>query len=694
MSAAIHQHPPVSDPSDAETSSGVFWRYQDLPEGFFTPMPGRAVRHFPLPVTSAHNAIWDFADGGDGRYYFALCNEFSSSESVRFYAFDPQTHTYEMLFDGAAATLCPPRAIPHSKIHTSIHPMGDGRLIMTTHTTSPAPGHPYWMFDSYYAHPWEGFPGSHVLIYDPVTRDVRTLGCPVPHDSIYGAVFDPERRALFFNTFLRGHLYRLDLDTHRLTDFGKVTEWGSYRICRDRVGNIFTSSRSGHLFCVPAGGDTLEHLGSPHEGPDTNALFDHHRAMNQVDTGPDGKLWASWGFSDRLYTIDPSTLKFDCVGNYLPEALRSVQPNLNCLLKFDHKGILWLASMMPYGANASGTVQWIRWDVMNGHPPQWLGMLASSTRAIVNISESVLDSQRNVLYVADTNHSDDPPMIAAIDLDRLEALEGSEELTDPLPLLCLSDANEVFPELTTAPAAEEYRRLSKQYACEMVSYLESQADTKIVAEWSWVIRVWEHLPFDQGHVHAVRWHGPTDLMVWCGPSDAPTACLRLHTSDMQVHSEPFKPAPIGATELPPGFESPPARRGRRFLNTPTATCPVQDGILVGTADGMVSLHRQGRSPTSYGCLNLVGPVHAMVADKSGRTVFGVAGDPQDLGLLFRWDADAGLVELGRTHLSSLEAPGCSSCTQPRSLDLCPAGETLAIGCADRLGCVFLYRGLI
>lgn len=55
-----------------------------------------------------------------------------------------------------------------------------GGLIMTTHTTSQAPQHPTWMAEGYYQHLWEGFPGSHLLLYDPETGILENRGIPAP----------------------------------------------------------------------------------------------------------------------------------------------------------------------------------------------------------------------------------------------------------------------------------------------------------------------------------------------------------------------------------------------------------------------------------------------------------------------------------------------------------------------------------
>lgn len=46
-----------------------------MPEGFFELLPREAVRFSKFPVTTRHNAIWDFGFGHGGTMYAALCGE-------------------------------------------------------------------------------------------------------------------------------------------------------------------------------------------------------------------------------------------------------------------------------------------------------------------------------------------------------------------------------------------------------------------------------------------------------------------------------------------------------------------------------------------------------------------------------------------------------------------------------------------
>ena len=82
-----------------------------------------------------------------------------------------------------------------------------------------------------------------------------------------------------------------------------------------------------------------------------------------------------------------------------------------------------------------------------------------------------------------------------------------------------------------------------------------------------------------------------------------------------------------------------------------------------------------------------GPVRDMTVTATGR-VYGVAGDEDDLGMVFSYDDVRGLRRLGRLGTDGWEYGIASSCL----LRACVWSEDdgiLAVGAGDRLGCVYL-----
>ncbi|MEI7835967.1 MAG: hypothetical protein WCK05_06105, partial [Planctomycetota bacterium] len=170
-----------------------------------------------------------------------------------------------------------------------------------------------------------------------------------------------------------------------------------------------------------------------------------------------------------------------------------------------------------------------------------------------------------------------------------------------------------------------------------------------------------------------------------------------------LDESPWKPAdttipePSGLAAMPESVRSVtlPHRQGRQYLATASCGVPRHDGEwLVGTQDGLLARVDPIRGRAfALGAVAPHGPVHQIVTNAAGTTAFGVAGDESDLGSCFRYDDTNGLWELGRTYSSEGSKAGVASSCQPCCLALSPDETRLAIGAADRLGTVYLYRNL-
>jgi len=169
LSEANNKYELKKTPATLGADNPVF-RCSSMPEGYFELLPQEAVRYSKFPVNTKHNAIWDFNWGHDGKMYVALCGELGNALSAILFEYDRETGRLEFCFDTGRETMADQRMIPPSKIHTSINPIREGKVIMATHTTARSSVHKYWLFDQHYTHMWEGFPGAHVLVWDPATR--------------------------------------------------------------------------------------------------------------------------------------------------------------------------------------------------------------------------------------------------------------------------------------------------------------------------------------------------------------------------------------------------------------------------------------------------------------------------------------------------------------------------------------------
>ena len=192
------------------------------------------------------NTCWDGALGPDGVFYFTLSSEAGRSDHAKLVRYNREQNKIEDCFYAGDLILPNPRNLPASKLHTSINFLPDGRVIATTHSTDRAKHHPEWMPFGHHNHVWEGFPGSHILVYDPKTGKSENWGIPVPRESIYGAKYDPKHNRLYMIGFMRGHVYSYDLDTKKVTDLGKAAELYCYRLSLEADGNIYGCTKSGY----------------------------------------------------------------------------------------------------------------------------------------------------------------------------------------------------------------------------------------------------------------------------------------------------------------------------------------------------------------------------------------------------------------------------------------------------------------
>ena len=635
------------------------------------------VRQYCYPPRHTHNAIWDSNAGPDGKLYYGLATEIATAGYVRLCSYDYATEQTQELFRVEDVIMPQDRAIRASKFHSSICFMPDGRLIMTTHTTDKSPRHPTWMPIAYYHHPWDSFAGGNILIYDPKTGKAENLGIPVPHESIYGALYEPAHNALFFLGFLRGHLYRFSLDDRQLIDLGKVSETYSFRLSLGKDGHIYSASRTGHVYRIRT--DTLEIQDLcyqfKHE-PFEYTTFYNNLAIAR--TGPDGRLYMSAMYSKNLIAFDTDTDTFQDMGPYLTTDRYSYDENRNCIfgMDFDSEGVLWyvVTSLNNYEQNLEHGIpaSLYRWDIARGGKPEHLGILGTPQRACGWNSEVVI-TKDDILYVTGSNHSLDGPELTGIDLKIFRA-----HMYEPGPML---------EDRYYDPEAPEY----------IASALEIQAQEHIMGENptnvllpvnAHPILLWRALAPDNIPESAVRhleWKDNNTLWGICGQNKGYAFTITdSKLTDLRVYDGKIPAATL------PAYADLPWQPGRQYLATPSAVADLPDGRqLIGTPDGMLALWN-GQDMYSLGAVSVNGPIHCLSAAPDG-TVYGVAGDEMDIALLFRWDSKQGLRFLGHMGQGYGESiDDVFYCTYVTTCAVSPDGKKLAIGATERLGTVVIY----
>ena len=647
------------------------------------------VKQYCYPERFPHNAIWDSAVGPDGKFYFGLASEISSSNYVRLCRYDYETNSVEELFKIEDVILPQDRAIRASKFHSSISFLPDGRIIMTTHTTDKSPRHPTWLPYAYYHHLWEGFAGGEIITYDPKTGHAENLGMPKPHESIYGSVYDPAHNALFCLGFMRGHLYRYSLDEKRVIDLGKVAEHYSFRLTLGPDGNVYGSTNTGWVFRVNTDTLKIEDLNFQFK----HEPYDHAYRCNMMSiarTGPDGRLYMTSMYSRSIYALDTKTDKFEDMGWYLPTDRYSPLENRHGVhaMDFDVNGVLWypVSSLNNYAGKPESGIPspLFRWDIARGGKPEWCGCIGTPERGGAWMSDLYI-SKDNIMYAANSNHSLDGPGLIGVDLNIYEPTRA-----DFKELLVDDYFNPHSPRyIESALMIHEQEEIAAQnpHAVQIPSLLP--------------ILLWRALApdhIDDSAVKGLFWEDNNTLCGVCGEKNQFYFEIKDTKLSVLIPAEEADPAKVqrALDRTVPEIElhgALPHYPGRQYKAKVVAAAKMAgDRWLVGTLDGMLAIAGKD-SLYNLGPAAFNGPIHALTATPDGNRVYGVGGDEDDIPVLFSYDDTDGLQWLGLTihqfSKVSIDAKFC--CTYVRSCSLSPDGKYLAIGADERMGTVVIYK---
>ena len=379
-------------------------------------IPEEAFRFIQLPNEQGHNAVWEFKRSPEGRFFLSICGENELPLSAILYEYYPRDGRLRKMFEVDKEWIVDREAMPPSKVHTSLDFLPDGRLIMATHNTAPAPGHPRWLYEQHYEDMWQGYPGSVVMLVDPDTNAVQVRGIPVPRESIYGGLLGADPRYFYFTGYMRGHFYRLDLQTNEVRDYGKVTEYASFRLIRDDKGRIYGGTYSGELWRYDPEKDAVE---------DTKARFispygtRSRRQCAYALKSPTGSLFFAGNVDGELLELDPETLKVTRHGYmHLREDARDACPTQAIGgLEADENFCLYYG--LATTCDGKGMMRLMRWDVLKGKEPENLGLVAPQGKESCFLCEMIFDDA-GTLHVIEVcgPHS---PYLLAVDVQRLSA---------------------------------------------------------------------------------------------------------------------------------------------------------------------------------------------------------------------------------------------------------------------------------
>jgi hypothetical protein len=162
-----------------------------------------------------------------GIVYVGLC---TYAGSAQFYCYDPRTDRTRHLADMAEFLGETGKGIRTAgKIHTRFVEDNEGRIYFATMCEDAGP-------PNIDPSSWEG---PQWIRYDPKTGQLEDLGRVNRKWGLYGLAIDRTRNRLF-GTAWDGHLYRLDIDTRKTLDLGRVDNWDDPRhIAADEHGNVY-----------------------------------------------------------------------------------------------------------------------------------------------------------------------------------------------------------------------------------------------------------------------------------------------------------------------------------------------------------------------------------------------------------------------------------------------------------------------
>ncbi|MEA4889574.1 MAG: hypothetical protein VB070_08955 [Clostridiaceae bacterium] len=658
------------------------------------------------------NTCWDGALSPDGTMYFSLSSEAGKCDHAKLVRYEYEQNKIVDCFHAGDLILPNERNLPASKLHTSINFLPDGRVIATTHSTDKAKNHPEWMPMGYHNHVWEGFPGSHILVYDPKTGKSENWGIPVPHESIYGAKYDPKHNRLYMIGFMRGHVYAYDLDQKRVKDLGKAAELYCYRLVLGADGNIYGCTKTGFYWRINTEMNKLEDLNYtvpdlPGPGHYVNNTWYKYLVCGRNHSSGQFIYLANL-CADSLLKFDFTTQKFSTVGSLVPKDGLMAYPNEftdhHCdTFAIDKYGVIWYQYYL-WNVQNTENIRYnlpnylMRWDVENGKEPELMGVLGTPNWIQRLTTEMEIDQERDILYSVDAGRgfAEDGPSIVAIDL-----AEFRSHMYEPGPLPVDDFLKPV--DMTPAEISLRDERIRNKAGEEVTANNPFQA---FPIKNCFPVRIWRSVPHTEIEESAVigMCYDETGLLhVVCGKSGIfDQARFIFKIQDRQIIErldfnavDPIYKKWLESHILPDRFTFDasirlPEATGRRYRAVASAVADWnQDRRIVGTLDALMAIVNPDNSVYSLGNAAAYGPVRCLCTNKAKDKLWGVAGDDEDLGYVFTYDDQKGLNQLGIINYNTHGYYGTTASNILSSIVLNFQEDTLAIGGADRIATVHI-----
>ena len=639
---------------------------------------------------------WDTNLSPDGILYYAACDESGRASHARLVAYDYRTDTAKICVKAEEVVLPKPRQLPVTKFHESITFLPDGRVFATTHSTDRAPGHPEWMPFAHHTHVWDGWPGSTMVCYDPKTGKVENWGVPAPRESIYGATYDARHNAIYMIGFMRGHVYRFSLDDRKVKDLGKAAEVFCYRLHVGPDGHIYACTKSGYLWRINVDTQKIEDLNwRVPEYPDNYVNNTWYRYMSCAHNVDDHTFIFTPLCADEFFAFDTNTLRVRSIGRKAAfDEFVDYMPSTMGVNEFDvdKYGVLWYSlNMWPMQKPADDLRAYItpcylmRWDYRNGQAPELLGVAGTPERVNARTTGLRIDRDRDILYLVGGHVGGLCVLCVDLAQYRPRRHEPGPVATDPV----------LYPRPMTPEEIETARKRGK--ATEETTFANPFYAFPI--ERITPIRVWRSVPhtaIEDSKVIGLVWDDDQVLHGLCG--DTTRHCFTVKDRKLTAFG-PFDKADakyrtwLLANILPQPFTFDesivlPHVAGRQYLAKASAVAQWNGGRkIVGTRDALLAIVSES-GVFALGNAASCGPVRCLCTNAARTRLWGVAGDEEDLGMVFYFDDRVGLRQLGFLIFNIhgyFDGPSASNVLS--SIAVSKDEKYIAVGGADRMGSV-------
>ena len=515
-----------------------------------------------------------------------------------------------------------------------------------------------------------------------------------------------------------GYLFRINVDTQELEDLNwrlpayphnyVNNTWYRYMAKAQNIDDhrfVFTNSCGDNMFVFDCRDLSVTDLGSRTPFNFESDFFVANFSLNEFGLDKEGVLW--YGLVGSRYT--PPTDEF-------------VKPTVQMLL--------------------------MRWDFQRGEKPQCLGIIGTQEWGLTRCTCLTLDKTRDRLYMigilspVGENKEEQKFGLFMIDL-----AEMRPRVNERGPIW--------VRDMTPTPMTEEEIADAKAKAAKPIVWVGEEVSAKnpvtaLPIDRVTPIRLWRQVPhtaISDSKVQGLAWDAEGNLHGICGdqnkyyfkiashPYESFASRAELERSQQVwvyksimkgAYEEkeengrilvktpnafswpvtefvPYEQISVGlaqwlsANMLPGKLDVDPALKmpeiaGRRYLAKATAQVSISDNrTLIGTRDGLLAVAKFS-SIFNLGNCAPHGPVRCLCTNADGTKVWGTAGDDEDMGTVFTYDDQEGLRQLGVISYNShgwMDGPTAAHILS--SVVVSPDERTLAVGGADRLGSVHLFR---